>query len=266
MTSSTLDLLRIGIVGGGRQSADVAELVAASGRTVILVSGDRTSSETIQVTSSTADLHDVDAVIVVTDDGQSTKDVLIEAADVVTDHVPLLIGSGPRSITELAAGVPNPRRVAGFHVVDTLPAATTVEVVRGLRTGEDLIGRLIDLADSLPERHCIVVDDRPGYLIDALLVPYLNDVIAEFDDGLASASDIDVALELGLGYRTGPLKLLDRIGLDTHLTTTSALYAATADTRYAPPPLLTRMVAAGRVGGRTDTGFHATNLRAEGNN
>ncbi len=83
-----------------------------------------------------------------------------------------------------------------------------------------------------------MVKDRPGFLVNRLLMPYLNDVVQEYDDGLATAEDIDVAIELGLGYRLGPLELLDLIGLDVHLHATESAYAATLDPQFAPPPLL----------------------------
>jgi len=111
----------------------------------------------------------------------------------------------------------------------------------------------------------VVVKDRPGFLINALLMPYLNDVIQEFDHELASAEDIDIALKLGLGYKTGPLELLDMIGLDVHLHATDAAYEATLDERYAAPPLLRQMVAAGRLGNKSQRGFRAGQSDLEDN-
>jgi 3-hydroxybutyryl-CoA dehydrogenase len=140
----------------------------------------------------------------------------------------------------------------------------TVEVVRALQTDADLVERLVAFVDTLDDKAAIVVGDRPGFLVNALLLPYLNDVITEFDAELATAEDIDLALELGLGYTTGPLKMLDTIGLDVHLHATEAAYAAFRDDRYAPPPLLQRMVAAGRLGTKTGEGFRTGNA-TEGN-
>jgi 3-hydroxybutyryl-CoA dehydrogenase len=101
----------------------------------------------------------------------------------------------------------------------------------------------------------VEVKDRPGFLVDRLLMPYLNDVVQEYDDELATAEDIDLAIKLGLGYKVGPLELLDSIGIDVHLERTSAAFEATSDPQFAPPPLLRQMVAGGHVGNRTGRGF-----------
>jgi 3-hydroxybutyryl-CoA dehydrogenase len=101
-----------------------------------------------------------------------------------------------------------------------------------------------------------VTKDRPGFLVNRLLMPYLNQVIQDYDDGIADAGDLDAALELGLGYPMGPLKLLDLIGLDNHLHATQAAYEQTRDAHYAPPPLLERMVDAGRLGRKSGRGFY----------
>jgi 3-hydroxybutyryl-CoA dehydrogenase len=101
----------------------------------------------------------------------------------------------------------------------------------------------------------VVVKDRPGFLVNYLLMPYLNDVVAEYDNQLASAKDIDTAVRLGLGYKLGPLELLDLIGLDVHKHATESAYEATLDPRFAPPPLLRQMVAAGYHGNKNGRGF-----------
>jgi 3-hydroxybutyryl-CoA dehydrogenase len=103
----------------------------------------------------------------------------------------------------------------------------------------------------------VVVPDRPGFLVNRLLMPYLNDVVQAYDDGLATAEDIDTALELGLGYRMGPLEMLDMIGLDVHHHATRSAYEQLLDRRFAPPPLLDRMVDAGYLGDKTGRGFRA---------
>jgi 3-hydroxybutyryl-CoA dehydrogenase len=133
----------------------------------------------------------------------------------------------------------------------------TVEVVTALQTGAHLADKLVAFVETLDGKVPVVVSDRPGFLINALLMPYLNDVIQEYDDGLATAGDIDLALKLGLGYKSGPFEMLDMIGLDVHLNATQSAYAATRDDRYAPPPLLRRMVAAGRLGAKSGHGFRA---------
>lgn len=270
MSDITTELRTVAILGNGRTGAAVADMLAASGRDVIVNdtgtagngSGPAPTSGTatgrITVADSIEGLAHVDAVFdTVTEDAAAKKAALVAVAAAVRAEVPIVAVTATLSITDLAAALPNPARVAGLHVLDVSPEATTVEVVRGLQTDDVLVERLAELVTALG-KVAVVVPDRPGFLVNSLVLPYLNDVIQEFDDGLATAEDIDVALELGLGYKAGPLKMLDRIGLDTHLQTTQAVYEATADSRYAPPSLLRRMVAAGRLGDETGHGFRTT--------
>lgn len=239
------DLQTIGLLGA---SAGLAELLRASGRDVVTPADE----------AHLAELAGVDAVLAAgPEDAGALAALLARVAAAVAPTTPILLGTATLSVTDLAAALPHPERVAGLHVLAVLPASKTVEVVPALQTHPDLVERLVRLVESLPDRVAVVVKDRPGFLVDALLLPYLNDVIQELDDELATAEDIDVALQLGLGYRTGPLELLDGIGLDVHLAATESIHAATGDARYAPPPLLRQMVAAGRLGTRSGRGFRA---------
>jgi 3-hydroxybutyryl-CoA dehydrogenase len=284
------DFQTIGLLGFGTMGAGIAQVLAASGRRVRVLETDQdriaagtafvgdflqggvergklTAEEReavlgrITATTDVADLAGVDAVLEsVTEDLAVKRALLAEVAAVVGDATPILTNTSALSVTELAAGLPNPARVAGLHFFNPAPVMRTVEVVRALQTDEALVDRLVALVDDLPDKVAVVVKDRPGFLVNALLLPYLNDVITELDAGLATAEDLDVALELGLGYRTGPLAMLDLIGLDVHLHATQAAYDATLDPRYAPPPLLRQMVAAGRLGAKNGQGFRTTTL------
>lgn len=295
MSESTPDFATVGVLGLGTMGAGIAQVLAASGRTVVAVetdtarldaglatvaafldggiargkvteAGKRAVLDRITGTTSVADLHRADAVLeCVTENAEVKTALFTEVAAVVGDRVPLLTNTSALSVTDLAAGLPDPGRVAGLHFFNPSPIMRTVEIVRALQSEEELIDRLVALVDTLDDKVAVVVDDRPGFLINALLLPYLNDVVAEYDEGLATAEDIDTALELGLGYKTGPLKLLDMIGLDVHLHATEAAHAATGDARYAPPPLLRRMVAAGRLGIKAGHGFRTAPSREENN-
>lgn len=276
---------RIGVVGLGTMGSGIAQVFAASGRDVVAVEADQARAEAgiaalsafldggvargkvsddektatlARVTTSTSpsDLADVDLVIEsVTENPEVKRDVLAAVAAAVGDQTPIVTNTSALSVTALAASLPNPRRVAGLHFFNPAPVMRTVEVVRALQTSQDLVDRLVTLVGTLDGKQPIVVMDRPGFLINALLLPYLNDVIQEYDDGLATAEDIDLALKLGLGYKSGPLEMLDMIGLDVHLHATESAYAATSDARYAPPPLLRQMVAAGHLGTKNGKGF-----------
>ncbi len=211
----------------------------------------------IQVTTRVDDLRDVDLVLEALEtDLDATVERLVAILGRTRNGCAVATTSSILSVTELAAALPDPTRVAGFHVFAPVPDVDAIEVVAALQTSEELLEGLETLVAGLPDKVAVRVDDRPGFLLDALVRPYLNDVISEFADGLATAEDLDVALRLGLGYRSGPLERLDRVGLDEHLRTTEALHRATGDSRYAPPPLLRAMVAAGHLGEKTGRGFH----------
>ncbi|MET8311338.1 3-hydroxyacyl-CoA dehydrogenase family protein [Micromonospora sp. NPDC005173] len=276
---------RIAVVGLGTMGSGIAQVFAASGRDVVAVEADQARAEAgiaavsafldgsvargkvsddekqatlARVTTSTSlsDLADVDLIIEsVTENLEVKNEVLAGIAAAVGDNTPIVTNTSALSVTALAASLPNPTRVAGLHFFNPAPVMRTVEVVRALQTSQDLVDRLVTLVGSMDGKQPIVVKDRPGFLINALLLPYLNDVIQEYDDGLATAEDIDLALNLGLGYKSGPLEMLDMIGLDVHLHATENAYAATSDDRYAPPPLLRQMVAAGHLGTKNDKGF-----------
>jgi len=156
--------------------------------------------------------------------------------------------------TDLATAVPDPSRFAGLHFFNPAPLMRVVEVVRALQTDPEVVRGLVTFTAEIG-KDPVVVKDRPGFLVNRLLMPYLNDVIQAYDDELASADDIDTAVRLGLGHRLGPLELLDLIGLDVHRHATSSAYEATLDPRFAPPPLLAQMVAAGRHGVKNGRGF-----------
>lgn len=279
-TFSTIGLLGLGTMGAG-----IAQVLASSGRNVIALEADaeRASDglehvtsfldggisrgkvtneqrsavlKRITTTTTVNDLSQVDLVIESVSEVAEVKQALLaEVADIIDERTPIVTNTSALSVTDLAAALPVPGRVAGLHFFNPAPVMRTVEIVRALQTDSNLIEKLIAFVETLEDKTPIVVADRPGFLINALLMPYLNDVINEYDDELATAEDIDIALKLGLGYKTGPLEMLDMVGLDVHLHATEAAYAATRDPRYAAPPLLRSMVAAGYRGTKNGRGF-----------
>jgi 3-hydroxybutyryl-CoA dehydrogenase len=184
----------------------------------------------------------------------------LKAVDAVAPSTVIATNTSALSVTEIARHVGNPGRVAGLHFFNPAPIMPLVEVVRSVLTDQSTIDVLMEFSTKIGKSP-IEVRDRPGFLVNRLLMPYLNDVAQAYDDGLATAEDIDVALELGLGYPVGPLALLDLIGLDTHHHATTAAYEATKDCHFAPPPILTRMVQAGYLGKKSGEGFRT---KAEG--
>lgn len=157
------------------------------------------------------------------------------------------------SLSAIAAQLDDPGRLAGVHPVHGSPL---VEVVRGLVSREDVVAAAAAFVQEVG-LEALVVAERPGLLVERLRAAYLNHAVDELDGGLAAADDIDLAVRLGLGYPDGPYELLDRLGLDRHLATTTALHEATGDARLAPPPLLRRLAAVGRVPPAGDAGRDA---------
>lgn len=182
---------------------------------------------------------------------EDKKEVLSEAAAAIGDDVLLASANRIHSVTELSSAVGTPTRFSGLRFVEE---TSLVEVVTALATDDETSEQVRDIL-----RGCglqvVTVGDRPGFLVDALLLPYLNQAIDEYDGDIAGLDDIDLAVTLGLGYPSGPFEVLDRVGLDRHLEATAALYQRTGEHQYAPPPLLQRMVAAGWTGTGSNRGF-----------
>jgi 3-hydroxybutyryl-CoA dehydrogenase len=211
----------------------------------------------ITTTTELAALSGADLVIEAAPEELKIKrDVLTAAAGVVGRDVIIATNTSALSVTEIAAMLPGPERVAGLHLFNPAPVMPLVEVVRALQSSADTVRRLMDWATAAGKSP-ITVDDRPGFVVNSLFMPYINDVVQAYDDGLATAADIDTALHLGLGYPMGPLELLDLVGLDTHVHATGAAYESTLDRRFAPPPLLTRLVQAGWTGNKSGRGIRS---------
>jgi 3-hydroxybutyryl-CoA dehydrogenase len=209
----------------------------------------------IGLTTDVEHLADADLVIEAVMENREVKiDILTRVADVVGPNTVIVTNTSALSVTDLAAALPNPGRIAGLHFFNPAPLMPVVEVVAAMQSDPGVVDRLAEFVDAIGKT-AVRVKDRPGFLVNRLLMPYLNDVVAELDAELATAEDIDTALKLGLGYRMGPLELLDLIGLDTHHHATGSAYRATLDPQYAPPPLLAQMVAAGYHGRKTGRGF-----------
>lgn len=209
----------------------------------------------VRTTTDVAELAGVDLVIEAVAEIKHVKvELLRRVAQVVGPDAVLATNTSALSVTEIAAALPRPERVLGLHFFNPAPVMRLVEVVRAEQTSDDVVNRALAFG-ALLGKSTVEVRDRPGFLVNRLLMPYLNDVAQAYDDGLADAHDIDCALELGLGYPRGPLALLDLIGLDVHEHATRSAYESTLDPQFAPPPLLQRMVAAGYLGEKSGRGF-----------
>lgn len=276
----------VGVIGFGTMGSGIATLCAAAGHSVAAVDtteealdtgwrrqlafltgsvdrGKITETERAatlgRITRSTdlAALGEAHVVIEAVVERPEVKHELIGKLDAVLAHEAVLAtNTSALSVTGLARHARAPERVAGLHFFNPPQLMPLVEVVRALQTSESTVDIMVEFAESLGKRP-VVVPDRPGFLVNRLLMPYLNDVLQAYDDGLASAADLDTAIELGLGYPMGPLALLDLIGADTHHHATTAAYTASRDPQFAPPPLLTRMVEAGWLGDKVGRGIRS---------
>jgi 3-hydroxybutyryl-CoA dehydrogenase len=158
-------------------------------------------------------------------------------------------------ITELAAATRRPDRFVGLHFFNPVPLMKLVEVIRALTTSDATHATMLAFARSLG-KEVIGAPDRPGFIVNRLLVPYLLDAIRAYERGLGTVEDIDRSMTLGCGYPMGPFTLLDFVGLDTTLYIANIMYDEFREQAFAPPPLLKRMVAAGWLGKKSGRGFY----------
>ena len=158
-------------------------------------------------------------------------------------------------ITELAATTKRPDRFGGLHFFNPVPLMKLVEVIRALTTSDETYRSVFDFAKSLGKEP-ITAPDRPGFIVNRLLVPYLLDAIRAHENGLGTVEDIDSGMRLGCGYPMGPFTLLDFVGLDTTYYIANIMFEEFREPAYAPPPLLKRMVLAGYLGRKSGRGFY----------
>jgi 3-hydroxybutyryl-CoA dehydrogenase len=174
---------------------------------------------------------------------------------VVGAHTIFLSNTSSLCITELAAATQRPDRFGGLHFFNPVPLMKLVEVIRALTTSDETYQTVFAFAASLGKEP-ITAPDRPGFIVNRLLVPYLLDAIRAYENGLGTLEDIDKGMKLGCGYPMGPFTLLDFVGLDTTYYIANIMFEEFREPAYAPPPLLKRMVLAGRLGKKSGRGFY----------
>ncbi|MGB1237628.1 MAG: 3-hydroxybutyryl-CoA dehydrogenase [Pseudomonadales bacterium] len=162
------------------------------------------------------------------------------------------------SITRIAAATKRPDKVIGLHFMNPVPLMQLIEVIRGLKTSELTYHAISGLADKL-NKVAVTSLDRPGFIVNRILMPMINEAIFALYEGVANAEDIDEAMKLGAAHPMGPLALADLIGLDTCLSIMQVLHQGFADSKYRPCPLLVQLVDAGQLGRKTGQGFHNYN-------
>ncbi|MBP1606331.1 MAG: 3-hydroxybutyryl-CoA dehydrogenase [Acidobacteria bacterium] len=207
-------------------------------------------------TTSFDDLAACDVVIEAIIENLDEKRKAYAALDALVAE-PTIFASNTSSlcITELAATTKRPDRFVGLHFFNPVPLMKLVEVIRALTTSDETYHRAFAFATSLG-KEAITAPDRPGFIVNRLLVPYLLDAIRSYEHGLGTVEDIDKGMKLGCGHPMGPFTLLDFVGLDTTYYIANIMFEEFREPAYAPPPLLKRMVLAGRLGKKSGEGFY----------
>jgi len=194
----------------------------------------------------------IEAIIENLDDKRQTYRALEQ---LVGAHTIFVSNTSSLCITELAAASSRPDRFGGLHFFNPVPLMKLVEVIRALTTSDETYRTVFAFAQSLGKEP-ITAPDRPGFIVNRLLVPYLLDAIRAYENGLGTLEDIDKGMKLGCGYPMGPFTLLDFVGLDTTFYIANIMFEEFREPQYAPPPLLKRMVLAGRLGKKSGEGFY----------
>jgi 3-hydroxybutyryl-CoA dehydrogenase len=201
-------------------------------------------------------MKDCDVVVEAIIENLDEKRAVYAALEtVVSNHTILLSNTSSLCVTELAASTKRPDRFGGLHFFNPVPIMKLVEVVRALTTSDETYQAVFGFAQSLGKEP-ITAPDRPGFIVNRLLVPYLLDAVRCYENGLGTLEDLDKAMKLGCGYPMGPFTLLDFVGLDTTYYIANIMFEEFRESVYAPPPLLKRMVLAGRLGRKSGQGFY----------
>jgi len=283
MDASPANVERIGVVGGGFMGSGIAEAAAAAGLEVTVreidpaalerargrievsvsrgvergkIEAARPVLERVSYETDLGALAGADIVVeAVSEDAELKRAVFSELSRALDGDVILASNTSSIPIAELAAATDSPERVIGLHFFSPVPVMKLVEIVVALETSERTVERARALAERLGKTP-ILTKDRSGFVVNMLLVPFLMAAVRMYEEGFASREDIDIGMRLGCGHPMGPLALCDLIGLDVLYAVGNSLYEEFKRDEYAPPPLVKRMVAAGRLGRKTGLGFY----------
>jgi 3-hydroxybutyryl-CoA dehydrogenase len=279
------EIRRVGVLGCGLMGSGIAQVAATAGyQTIVrdvaaavweraragiekslakfvekrkLTPSDRDAAlKRLSFTTTTAELRDCDIIVEAVPEDLALKNALWQELDRVSGPA-TIFASNTSSLTvaAMAAATTRGDRFVGLHFFNPVPLMPLVEVVRTVTTSPDTFRRAFAFAQSLGKEP-VAAKDTSGFLVNLLLVPYLLDAIRAVERGVGTVPDIDKAMQLGCGYPMGPLTLLDFVGLDTTYKIAEIMFAEYREQRYAPPPLLKRMVLAGMHGRKTGKGFY----------
>jgi 3-hydroxybutyryl-CoA dehydrogenase len=278
-------ITKVGVVGGGLMGSGIAQTATQSGYDVLLlevnqelldkgmqrvhgawqmlagkgrITEDQAAEyrEHIHGTLDLAEFSDRELVIEAIVENLDMKRELFGKLDRIARKGTILASNtSSLPIVEMAAVTTRQDRVAGLHFFNPAPVMKLVEIVRTIATSDQTVEELRGFAESLGKTP-IVAKDTAGFVVNFLLIPYMLAAVRMYENGIATKEDIDTGMKLGCGYPMGPFELLDYVGLDTTLYAAEAIYKDYPDPAYAPPPLLRRMVQAGRYGKKNGKGFY----------
>jgi 3-hydroxybutyryl-CoA dehydrogenase len=276
----------IGVVGGGFMGAGIAEVASVAGMSVVVVvrelpesldgarqrlessmdrvvhrgkldAADRDSAlARVTLTSDLNDLAGAELVVETVPEDVELKTAIMKAlGGIVDDEAIIASNTSSIPIAQLAGRVPNPDRVVGLHFFSPVPVMRLVEIVHALDTSDGTMAKAHGFVEQLGKQ-AIETKDRSGFIVNMLLVPYLMAAVRMYEDDFASREDIDEGMKLAAGHPMGPLTLCDFIGLDVLHAVCNSLYEEYKRDEYAPPPLMKRMIEAGRLGRKSGRGFY----------
>ena len=279
-----MTITKVGVIGSGIMGSGIAEVAASAGCTVILRSRSQATADgmiaglekslakqvergkksqedadalraRVSATTSLKDLADCDLVIESIVEDLATKKALFNELDgIVKSGAIIATNTSTLPVIEMAMQTSRPENVCGVHFFNPATAMSLVEIVAPITASDETLAAVTEFATACG-KDPVRVKDQAGFIVNALLFPYLNNAIKLFESGVASKEGIDIAMKGGCGFPMGPFALLDLVGLDTSLAILEALYLEFADANYAPAPLLKRMVVAGQLGRKSGTGF-----------
>jgi 3-hydroxybutyryl-CoA dehydrogenase len=204
-------------------------------------------------------VKDVDLVIeAALEEMESKKALLAQLDELVRDDVIIATNTSSLSITELASATKRPDKIIGMHFFNPVPVMKLVEIIKGLGTSEETKETILELTKALGKTP-VEVEEAPGFVVNRILIPMINEAVGILADGVADAEGIDNAMKLGANHPMGPLALGDLIGLDVCLAIMNVLYEEFGDPKYRPHPLLKKMVRAGKLGMKSGEGFFKYN-------